>query len=347
MNDRGRGDHLVGMNPLLISRDRALTEIVESVSAAAQIDLDLARDVEVIRAAWRAARVVLVGGDMAATVLGMALPPRSAVYCCAVEAQDAVAWSVPLGAAVLVLPQHSGFLATVISGQDTLPATSMTVRVVGGSGGLGASTLAAALALRAATHSIRAALVELDWCAGGADVLVGIERQSGWRWPDLAAATGHLGDLTQHLPSLCGVNVLATGRDPTEPSASAVAAVLASLGRSHELVILDSGTATEPLHPVDADVVVVGGEVRQVLAARARLATWGLTHPHVVLRSHPGSLAPALVADALDQPVAAVLPTDRRLAADLRSGVPPHRSRRMARVCEQVLSRIGVIDAHP
>lgn len=334
------------MNALLISRNRALTEIVESVAAAAQIGLDLARDVEVIRGSWRSARVVLVGPDMAATVLGMALPSRSGVYCCAAEAQEAVAWSVPLGAAVLVLPQHSGFLSRVLSGEDALPATSMVVRVAGGSGGLGASTLAAALALRAASRSIRVALVELDWCGGGADVLVGIEREPGWRWPDLAAASGHLGDLGEHLPALGGVHVLAAGRDPTPPPAPAVAAVLASLGRSHELLVLDAGAGSEPSHPVDAEVVVVGSEVRQVLAARARLANRGITHPLVVLRSHPGGLAPSLVAEALGHPVHAVMATDRRLAADLRAGVPPHRSRRMVQVCDRVLAGIGAIDDH-
>lgn len=335
------------MNALLISRDRSLTEMVESVAAAAQVSLDLARDVEVIRGSWRSAQVVLVGSDMAATVLGMSLPNRSKVYCCATEPGDAAAWSVPLGAAVLVLPQHSGFLANVLSGENSLESTSMVVRVAGGSGGLGASTLAAALALRAAVHSIRVALVELDWCGGGLDVLLGIERQSGWRWTDLLGASGHLGDLSDQLPKLSGVDVLAVGRQASQPPQSAVSAVLASIGRSHELVILDSGSGLDQLHSVDADVVVVGDEVRQVLAAQARISTAGLSQPHIVLRSKPGGLPSSLVTEALGISSAAVFHTDARLAADLRAGAPPHRGRRMKRTCDQLLSAIGVIDGCP
>jgi len=60
--------------------------------------------------------------------------------------------------------------------------------VVGGSGGVGASTFAAVLA--AVTG--RAMLVDLDVVGGGIDVLLGIEDVAGARWSGLRVGGGRL-----------------------------------------------------------------------------------------------------------------------------------------------------------
>ena len=60
--------------------------------------------------------------------------------------------------------------------------------VTGASGGLGSSTLAAALA---GAWSKRAPLlVDLDLTGGGIDVTCGIDHVEGLRWPDLNAVRG-------------------------------------------------------------------------------------------------------------------------------------------------------------
>ena len=51
--------------------------------------------------------------------------------------------------------------------------------VVGGSGGVGASTLAAALAFVAARQAARSVLVDTDRLGGGLDLLIGAERVDG------------------------------------------------------------------------------------------------------------------------------------------------------------------------
>ncbi|MGZ4743893.1 MAG: P-loop NTPase [Oryzihumus sp.] len=64
------------------------------------------------------------------------------------------------------------------------------IGVVGGSGGVGATVLAAALATRAAATGRTVACVDGDVLGGGLDVTFGLEQEPGLRWPDLAAALG-------------------------------------------------------------------------------------------------------------------------------------------------------------
>lgn len=64
------------------------------------------------------------------------------------------------------------------------------VIVIGASGGLGASTWAAALARRLSTHLGECILVDGDVRGGGLDMTCGTEHVPGLRWPDLARLRG-------------------------------------------------------------------------------------------------------------------------------------------------------------
>jgi Mrp family chromosome partitioning ATPase len=87
---------------------------------------------------------------------------------------------------------------------------------MGGSGGVGATTLAAGLAFVAA-RTQRTMLIDADPRSGGLDLLLGAERTPGWRWPRLATARGHLGDLTGQLPSIDGIDLLSMARGESPP----------------------------------------------------------------------------------------------------------------------------------
>jgi anion-transporting ArsA/GET3 family ATPase len=89
----------------------------------------------------------------------------------------------------------------------------MVLGVIGGSGGVGASTFSAALAERAAQEYGHAALVDLDPGRGGVDVLLGIEAVPGARWSGLQLDGGQLDPqaLLQGLPSWREVAVLCRG----------------------------------------------------------------------------------------------------------------------------------------
>lgn len=121
-----------------------------------------------------------------------------------------------------------------------------TVVVTGASGGVGASTLAAALAGALAEESRSRVVVDLDLIGGGLDVTCGVEHLDGLRWPDLAQVRGEVdpGRLLAALPAKDGCAVLAAGPSRQEPSAaapggSAVGDVLASLVSGPLPVVVD------------------------------------------------------------------------------------------------------------
>jgi hypothetical protein len=208
--------------------------------------------------------------------------------------------------------------------------------VVGAVGGVGTSTLAALLARRRAAEGGRVVLVDLDGAHGGVEVLLGVERTAGARWPDLAQVRGTLapGDLDGLLPEWRGVEVLSAGRSGGADD-EAVAAVVRGLLASGREVVAD--LSARELRPESAladllehgllgdgwallvtgqDVLGVAAAVgpREVLGARARL---------VLRRRARARVAPAEAARALDVPLLAMVPTDRGVAEATDRGLGP------------------------
>ena len=148
------------------------------------------------------------------------------------------------GAALVPLPASAGWLSDALADvSGTGRGTGSLVCVVGGSGGVGASTLAAGLAFVAARASQRTMLIDADPRSGGLDLLMGAERTAGWRWPRLATARGHLGDLTGQLPAVEGVDLLSMARGESTPGwelqAEQLKSVLLSAMRSHDITVVD------------------------------------------------------------------------------------------------------------
>lgn len=108
------------------------------------------------------------------------------------------------------------------------------IGVVGGSGGVGASSFAAVVAAVAGG----ALLVDLDVAGGGIDVTLGIESTSGARWSGLRLAGGRLDPaaLIGGLPQWGSVPVLAA--DVAELDPDAVLQVL-EVARTAGPVVLD------------------------------------------------------------------------------------------------------------
>lgn len=164
------------------------------------------------------------------------------------------------------------------------------------SGGVGSSTLAAAVAVRAAAAGRTVVAVDLDPLAGCLDVVFGLEQEPGWRWPELADVAGVVDGLglADELPVSCGVPVLSGRRDarwePRSASGSGIWSdsgpdstsdwwldtlpdVVAGLADGHDLTVLDLPRDPAVLDAVallvDALVVVVGTQVPQLAAASA------------------------------------------------------------------------------
>lgn len=278
---------------------------------------------------------LLVGADQVAAVARSSVVGRAEVHLVGGVGDQArlCEWSAALGAAVIVLPDGLRWLASALSGaRDTRAAAVLAV--VGASGGLGTSTLAAGLAWVASERGSRAALVDLDPGGGGADLLFGLERQPGWRWPGLTAADGFLGDLHDHLPHTDQLAVVSHDRrDPTSVSATAAVAVLRSLSRSHDVVVADAGSRPGPaelaaIRAADGALLVTSADVRGLAAAARQLQLIDAHLPMaaVLSRIRPAGAGVALIERTLRLPVAATMPADKGIAAGADRGDPPGRN---------------------
>ncbi|NUO90717.1 MAG: hypothetical protein HOQ18_07820 [Dermatophilaceae bacterium] len=236
------------------------------------------------------------------------------------------------------------------------------IAFVPASGGLGSSTLAAAVAVRAAAASRSSVLVDLDPWGGPKDVLLGLEQEPGWRWPQLSEVAGIVDGqgLADELPMACGVPVLTSPGAAVAPAGDpwridrfdawvdTVPDIVAGLADAHEVTVLDLPRDDRVLASVavlvDAVVVLVGAHVPQLAAAAAvvpelRRLLGGLREPalrswdeHALLPIEPWVVLRGnrvehdlekLVIDQLDAPVVATIGDDRRLLAELNEGLPP------------------------
>jgi secretion/DNA translocation related CpaE-like protein len=336
--------------------DPELLDQVLSVTAVVGVEPLVLSDPGRLRPHWASASMLLLGVDQAARVSAMGLPRRAEVYLVAGEktsAAQAQQWSIRLGAALVPLPASAGWLSEALADvSGTGRATGSLICVVGGSGGVGGSTLASGLAFVAARTSQRTMLIDADTRSGGLDLLLGAERTVGWRWPRLATARGHLGDLTGQLPTVEGVDLLSMARGETTPGwelqAEQLKSVLLSAMRSHKITVVDlpralGAAAWEALRRANLAVLLVRDDVRGVAAGRevvreleGECDRFGL----VVRHGRSRLLDPNLVATGVGLPLLGSFADDAGLVMAAERGDPPGRSARssLARLCRELLS---------
>lgn len=320
---------------VLLTIDEGTSDAVLAAAAAHGVAVDVVTSAPECLARWPDAGLVLVGADAAAALASLGPKRRGGVYLVGSAPEQLARWSVPLGGQVIVLPEGLAALSAVLA--DDGSSGGPVVAVVGGSGGIGASTLAAGLAVAARRRGLAAALVDVDPLGGGIDLLLGAERTPGWRWPRLVGARGEVTDVRRFLPQVDGLTVVSMGRpspgQPAEdaPSAESVRAVLGALSRHHRLVVLDAGraplaSARPALASCAATFLVSGTCVRAVAEASAVLRSVELAEPRAVVRTSPGSRVPGeVVGRALGVAVAGALPEDRSLVRAAEQGDPPGR----------------------
>ncbi|MFD3937945.1 septum site-determining protein Ssd [Streptomyces sp. NPDC058611] len=298
---------------------------------------------------WESAPLVLVGDDAARRVRGA--PRRDGVLLVGRDLDDPLVWqrALEIGAEeVLRLPDAESRLvdriADVVEGAGR-PA--LAVGVIGGSGGAGASTLACALALRAARAGERTILIDGDPLGGGIDVLLGGESVQGLRWPDFAGSRGRVGAgaLEESLPELHALRVLSWDRgDRVAVPPAATRSVVAAARRRGGVVVVDlprrvDEAVAEVLAQLDLVLMVVLGELRAVaaagrVAAGVRMAARDV---RVVVRGRgPAGLDPEDVAGLLGVPLAGEVPVEVGLPGRVAEGEPPGAQGRgaLARFCD-------------
>lgn len=335
----------------------ALRGDVDRVAAAAAVPVVHTTE-PASRKGWSAATAVLLDEQTARRCAAHGFPRRDRVMLVGHAPIGQEHWqaAIAVGAhRVLTLPDEEAELVVLLS--DAAEAVRDGARrgpiaaVVAGRGGGGASVFAAALAMSVP----EALLVDVDPWSGGLDLLLGAEKTTGVRWPDLALGGGRVGypALRDALPSHHGVTLLAGGRGGGEIEPDALTAVLDAGSRGGATVVCDVPRRSTPaaeraLDAADLVVVVVPAEVRACAAAGAMVPWLSAVNPNVglVVRGPaPGGLRAAEVAASVGLPLLAAMRPQPGLPEILeRGGLRVSRRSPLAAAAQRVLT---VLQRHP
>jgi secretion/DNA translocation related CpaE-like protein len=344
--------------PLLVTADETLLDELLRLSAAAGTTPDVAHDVPAALRAWAKAPLVLVGADLA-EALGQAAPARRDAVFVVLNgpSPDAVfATALAVGAeSVAELPRSEGWLVERLTDVvDTGPARGLTIGVVGGSGGSGATTLACALAQVAGRRG-PSVVVDLDPLGPGVDRVLGLDLVDGVRWEALGHTTGRLSAraLRDSLPRRDGVAALTwyAGPEPRRLQAFAVREALSAARRGHDTIVVDlprgwDAPTEEVVTRCDHVLVTVMPTVPGLAAAVRVCGRF----------ADPGALGLVVRGAGLDDhtltrltsaPVAVRMNDQRGLSEATDLGLGPVRSRRgpLGRAAATVLASLGAIAA--
>ena len=344
---------------LVVTASATLLDDLLRLAAAASVEVEVAAHAQAAARSWHRAPQVVVGNDLLDAVIASAPRRRSGVLVAhsATPGTDVEAslWrrAVEVGAEhVVSLPQGETWLvARLAEGASGARALAPLLVFVGGRGGAGTSTVATAVALRAARTRGPAALVDLDPWGGGLDLMLGIEESSGLRWPELSQTVGRVAPeaLIEALPRSEQLSVLSWDRGPAvDLPPTAVSSVLDGALRGFELVVADlartpGDISAEALRRASALVVVVPREIRAVAATQRLLrAVSGHSAPVWLVTRGPGpsGLDALEVASALDLELVADLRHDPRIAAAVERADPLVDRGPLTRVADLILETL-------
>lgn len=337
--------------PLIATADEQLLDDALRWCAAVGVTPEVVTSVTSTRRAWRQAPIVIVGEDLAESLGRAGLPRRDHVL---LVARDPSRWwpsAVALGAVGVFGALEDDRILEALAGALDGRGEAVVVSVVGGSGGVGASTMAAALALTAGRRGLRSMLFDADPLGGGIELVLGVERAEGLRWRDLDATRGRLsaGSLADVLPAQHGVATLSWDRSERSALPESVPSVLTAAVRGFDVVVADVPRHLD-VHGVDivgrsvltvllvAEEICAVGAARQVLA-RVRECAGSVA---VVSMSRPGGIGSAAVAEALGLPVLVRHRHDRRIRTAVDRGLGPGRSRAARRTSGRLLDALGL-----
>jgi secretion/DNA translocation related CpaE-like protein len=299
---------------------------------------------------WSGPDLVVIDSACADKVSSAQLARRPGVLLVTTGRPGPELWSAAVGIGaeqVLELPAGQAWLgerlADLASGAGPL---GTLIAVIGGCGGVGASTLATALALSAAGSGQEPVLIGADPWDGGIDIALGAEDVPGPRWPDLATISGRLSStaILDGLPQAHGVRFLSSARiHPSLVPLPALSAVVTAAVRTGGPVVVDlprgaPDSARWVGGAADLNLLVCPATVAGALASRALAAEldWSAGYSGIVIRAGlGGDVDDEALASAVGLPVILRLREETQLVRDSRQGEPPGRRRRskLAKSC--------------
>lgn len=334
---------------LLVTSDEALLDELVRLCAAAGTTPDVATDVGAALRGWSAAALVLLGADLAPDVARAAPPRRDGVHVVVWgDAPDPLfRTALAVGAeGVAQLPGSADWLAALLGDVgDVGPGRGLTVGVMAGSGGAGATTFACALA-QVAVRSGPTVVVDTDPLGPGIDRVLGLEERPGVRWGELSRTAGRLSarSLREGLPRYAGLGVLTWGAtEPRELDLATVRETLSAARRGHDTVVLDLPRSADPVTEELVNrcgrlLLVVTASVTGIASA-ARLAARFGDRSRLRLVVRGGGAEPEAVARAVGVPLIAAMGDQRGLSEAIDLGLGPLSSRRgqLGRTARRVL----------
>jgi secretion/DNA translocation related CpaE-like protein len=343
---------------LLATTDELLLDDLLRLAAAASVTPVVEHDLLGLRRSWHAAGLVVVGHDLAEPLARAEPVRRSGVVIAGSSSGSADLYRCAFGIgadAVFRLPTDESALAGKFA--DVLDGgvrTARTLAVVGGCGGAGATTLAAAVAVFGNRRGFRTMLIDGDPLGGGIELALGIEHDDGDRWPKLLNASGRVSAaaLRSALPTVDGLSVLSWDRsDVTVLPPETMSAVLGAAERSSDLVVVDLPRRADPAVEegfvrASAVLLVVPRDVRSTAAAKRLVGPLREVagELRVVARdSRPNGLSPADVAAHLGLPLATKLGFEKDLPTAMDQGrFDPRPRGPLGRAAAEILDLFGL-----
>jgi secretion/DNA translocation related CpaE-like protein len=341
--------------PLLVSADPLLVADVQRLSAAAGVVPRVVGRPDQALRDWSAAPVILVGADEADALAATCPPRRPRVHLLAhgPVADSLFRDALALGAeSVTELPHSETWLVELLTDVgDGASTPGVTIGVLGGSGGAGATVLAAAVA-QAAAESTPTLLVDADPLGAGVDRVLGLESKDGIRWDSMLQTTGRLSSrsLREALPRLGQLSVLTWPTDrPASLQAFAMREVLSAGRRGFGVVVVDlprqrDAVIEETISRCDHVVLVATLTVPGVSAAARVAQRLPEVSPerHLVTRGGRSGVSPGSVSKLLRMPLLLSMGDQRGLDEGINLGAGPARSRRgvLARGARSVVTEL-------
>ena len=339
------------MQPLLLTRDPSIIDDLARLAAGAGVQLEVSHDPTSALPSWSAAPLVLIGDDLLAALVQVAPPRRSGVVVvCRTPGAAIFRLALEIGAiSVAELPSAETHLAALLADVEEVPAQGLVLGVIGGAGGVGASTLACALG-QVAGRSGSALVLDVDPLGPGLDRVLGLDDVPGVRWDDLVASAGRLGSrsLREAVPRRDGAGVLTWGPGSTDAlPLSMLRDVLAAARRGHRLVVLDlprlaGPMSVELMSRCDLVLVVTPSSIGG-LVSTMRLLSPVVDTSRLRLAPRSGSVSVRELTATTGLGIALEVPHQRGLGEAVDLGLGPARGRRsrLRRAVSEFLAEVA------